>query len=97
MERKEDQQAPAPVPLNVGEDHKEVVKKSVEAEPENKEEMQAQVGQPPQHQGDQNEQAAGVDEQQGQEHVVDKPVVRGGDYEDKLDVEKGIGDDVQPA
>ncbi|KAK6030904.1 hypothetical protein OSTOST_02954, partial [Ostertagia ostertagi] len=37
IEGKEVQQAPAPVPLNKGEDRKEVVKKSVEAEPENKE------------------------------------------------------------
>ncbi|VDO61341.1 unnamed protein product [Haemonchus placei] len=105
VEQSQAEQAPAPVP-NIVEGVQNsmfkktvegVLKKSLENELVKKDDMPAQVGQPPQHPGDRVKLAVAVDEQQEQEHVVAKPIVRGGDYEDKLDVEKGIGDDIQPA
>ncbi|KAL6733026.1 hypothetical protein Aduo_003719 [Ancylostoma duodenale] len=52
-----------------------------------------QVVAPPQQPGDRVKLAVAAE----QDDDIDKPVVKGGDYDDKLDVEKGVGDDVQPA
>ncbi|EPB78747.1 hypothetical protein ANCCEY_02137 [Ancylostoma ceylanicum] len=53
-----------------------------------------QVVAPPQQPGDRVKLAVAAEQS---DDDIDKPVVKGGDYEDKLDVEKGIGDDVQSA
>ncbi|RCN43316.1 hypothetical protein ANCCAN_10731 [Ancylostoma caninum] len=50
-----------------------------------------QVVAPPQQPGDRVKLAVAAE----QDDDIDKPVVKGGDYDDKLDVEKGVGDDVQ--
>ncbi|VDP00603.1 unnamed protein product [Heligmosomoides polygyrus] len=87
-------QAPPPVPA---------VKRSA-GDLEKKDEMQVpeppkQPGaliDPPRQPGDRVKLAVAEEERQQQDRVVDKPIVKGGDYDDKLDLEKAV-DDVQSA